>query len=200
MKNILFIAVLLFACTFASAQQITRTDDFAEGESKFGFDANADKKHSVDLDGEYLVLTSKKGVYKVGTRFPIRTKDYYKITYSFMCPKFDANHYFGLVFNYDEENNSGDILYISENKYWIVGADGKQIGKPEKIVLKKGKNVIITVTIEKKGKKLIIAVNGMDEINENLQIKTPYMGFCVTENNILKVDKVQITQNEEEEE
>lgn len=200
MKKILFIAALLLSCTFANAQQITRTDDFKEGESKFGFDATADKKHSISFDDEYLILTSKKGFYKVGTRFPIRTNDYYKITYSLLCPKFDANHYFGLVFNFDEENNTGDILYISENKYWIVGSDGKQIGKAEKIFLKKGKDVKITVDIEKKGKKLIIAVNGMDGINEDLQIKTPYMGFCVNENNILKVDKVQITQNEEEDE
>lgn len=200
MERILFIVALFFACTFANAQQITRTDDFKEGESKFGFDATADKKHSVSFDDEYLILTSQKGIYKVGTRFPVRTKDYYKLTYKVLCPKFDANHYFGLVFNFDEENNTGDILYISENKFWIVGADGKQIGKAEKIFLKKGKNVEITVEIEKKGKKLIIAINGMDVINEDLQIRNSYMGFCVNENNTLKVDKVQITQNEEEDE
>ena len=198
MKKVLFIAALLFACTFVYAQKVTRTDDFTDGESKFGFDATADRQHSVVLDGEYLVITSKKDLYKVGSRLPVRTKEYFKISYKLLFPKLDSNHIFGLVFNYDEDDNKGDIIYITENKFWIVDSDGTKLGKAQQIKLKKGKNVEVTVDIEKKGKKLIISINGVDFVNEDLQIKTSYMGFCVNGNNTLKVDKIQVTQSAEE--
>lgn len=198
MKKILFIVAMLFACAFVNAQQVTRTDDFKDGESKFGFDATADKKHSVVLDGEYLVITSKKDWYLTGTRFPVRVRENFKITYKLLFPRLDDDHVFGLVFNYDDENNKGDILCITENKFWITGADGTKLSKTEKIKLKKGKNVEVTVDIEKKGKKLIISINGVDFINEDLIIKSAYMGFGVNEDNILKVDKIQIAQSEEE--
>lgn len=191
--------LVFFKKTFANAQKVTKTDDFTDGESKFGFDATADKKHSVALDGEYLVLTSKKGWYKAGARFPVRVKESFKITYKLLFPKLDANHIFGLVFNYDEDTDTGDILYITENQFYIKDADGTKLGKAQKIKLKKGKNVEATVDIEKKGKRLIISVNGVDYTNEDLEIKTAYMGFCVNENNTLKVDKIQITQSSGEE-
>ncbi len=198
MKKILFIASLLCACSFAYAERVTRTDDFTDGESKFGFDPTADKKHSVTLDGEYLVVTSKKDWYKVGTRFPVRAKENFKISYKLLFPKLDDDHVFGLVFNYDEDENTGDILYITENKFYIYDSEGTKLGKAEKIKLKKGKNVEVTVDLEKKGKKIIISINGVDFTNEDLQIKTSYMGFCVNEKNTLKVDQIKITQNEEE--
>lgn len=115
-----------------------------------------------------------------------------------MFPRLDEKHVFGLVFNYDEDENTGDILYITENKFWIVGSDGTKLSKKEKIKLKKGKNVEVTVDVEKKGKKLIISINGVDFTNEDLLIKNSYMGFGVNEKNTLKVDEIQITQSEEE--
>jgi hypothetical protein len=194
MKKILFIAALLCACMASNAEKVTRTDDFKDGESKFGFDATADKKHSALLDGEYLVLSSKKGWFNYGTRFPVRAKENFKISYKLLFPKLDEDHVFGLVFNYDEDEDKGDILYITENKFYIFDKDGTKLGKAEKLKLKKGKDVPVNIDIEKKGKKLIISINGVDFINEDLEIKTSYMGFCVNEKNTLKVDKISITQ------
>lgn len=198
MKKIVFLMALICATITANAEKVTRTDDFKDGESKFGFEATADKKHSVTLDGEYLVVTSKKDWYKVGTRFPVMARNNFKISYKLLFPKLDEDHVFGLVFNYDEDENAGDILYITENKFYIYDADGTKLGKAEKIKLKKGKNVEVTVDIEKKGKKLLISINGIDFVNEDLVIKTSYMGFCVNEKNTLKVDQIKIVQNVED--
>lgn len=199
MKKILFVIALLFGVSVAgNAEKVTRTDDFTDAESKFGFEATGDKKHTVTLDGEYLVITSKKDWYTVGTRFPVRAKENFKISYKLLFPKLDDEHVFGLVFNYDEDENSGDILYITENKFYIVDANGTKLGKAEKIKLKKGKNVEVTVDIEKKGKKLLLSINGVDFTNEDLEIKTSYMGFCVNEKNTLKVDQIKVTQNVED--
>lgn len=189
---------LLCATIVANAEKVTRTDDFTDGESKFGFGAIADKKHSVSLDGEYLVITSKKDWYKAGTRFPVMARNNFKISYKLLFPKLDDDHVFGLVFNYDEDENKGDILYITENKFYIYDAEGTKLGKAEKIKLKKGKNVEVNVDIEKKGKKLLISINGVDFVNEDLEIKTSYMGFCVNEKNTLKVDQIKIVQNVED--
>ena len=194
MKKFLFIIVLICACVAGKSQKVTRTDSFQDGDSKFGFEATADKKHSVTLDGEYLVITSKKGWYKVGTRFPVVARENFKISYKLLFPKLDEDHVFGLVFNYDEDENRGDVLYITENKFYICDADGNKLGKSEKIKLKKGKNVVVTVEIEKKGKKTLISINGVDYESLDLQFKTSYMGFIVNEDNTLKVDEITITQ------
>ena len=198
MKKIVFLMALLCATVIVNAEKVTRTDDFKEGESKFGFEATADKKHSVTLDGEYLVITSKKDWYKAGTRFPVMARNNFKISYKLLFPKLDEDHVFGLVFNYDEDENTGDILYITENKFYIYDAEGTKLGKAEKVKLKKGKNVEVNVDIEKKGKKLLISINGVDFVNEDLEIKTSYMGFCVNEKNTLKVDQIKIVQNLED--
>ena len=198
MKKISIIIVLICAYLAVNAQKITRSDSFKDGESKFGFEAIADKKHSVTLDGEYLVITSKKGWYKAGTRFPVIARENFKITYKLLFPKLDEKHIFGLVFNYDEDENRGDVLYITENKFYICDADGNKLGKAEKLKLKKGKNVVVTVDIEKKGKKTLISINGVDFESLDLQFKTSYMGFEVNEDNTLKVDEIIITQKEPE--
>ena len=125
-------------------------------------------------------------------------RENFKISYKLLFPKLDEDHVFGLVFNYDEDENKGDILYITENKFYIFDSEGTKLGKAEKLKLKKGKNVPVNVDIEKKGKKLLISINGIDFTNEDLQIKTSYMGFCVNEKNTLKVDEIKITQNVED--
>lgn len=195
MRKILFIANLLCICLICNAEKVTRTDGFKDGESKFGFEQTATKHNSVSLDGEYLVVASKKDWYKTSTRFPLIARENFKITYKLLLPKLDEKHIFGLVFNYDEDEDKGDILYITENKFYIRDEDGNKLGKTEKIKLKKGKDVELTIDIEKKGKKTIISINGVDFENPDLLFKTSYMGFCVNEKNTLKVDEITITQN-----
>lgn len=198
MKKILFIANLLCFCLICNAEKVTRTDGFKDGESRFGFEQTATKNNSVSLDGEYLVIASKKGWYTTSARFPVIARENFKITYKLLVPKLDEKHVFGLVFNYDEDENKGDVLYFTENKFYIHDDEGNKLGKAEKIKLKKGKDVELTVNIEKKGKKTKISINGVDFEKPDLQFKTSYMGFCVNEKNTLKVDEITITQNEED--
>lgn len=204
MKKILFLASLLCAAIVSNAERVTKIDDFKDGESKFGFEATATKKHSVSMDGEYLVITNKKDDwYMVGQRFPVIARNNFTISYKLLFPKLNEDCVYGLVFNYveDEENpakSTGDILYITEGKFYLADADGTKIGKTQKIKLKKGKNVEVNVVIEKKSKKTLISINGVDFENEDLQIKTAYMGFIVNEKNTLKVDQIKIIQNVED--
>ena len=50
------------------------------------------------------------------------------------------------------------------------------------------------VVIEKKRKNVLISINGVDFTNEDLEIRTPYMGFIVNEDSQLKVDKITVEQ------
>ncbi len=204
MKKILLLASLFCATMVCNAEKVTRVDDFKDGESKFGFEATATKKHSISMDGEYLVITNKKDDwYMAGVRFPVIARSNFTISYKLLLSKLNEDCVYGLVFNYqeDEENpekSTGDIIYITENKFYVVDADGTKMGKSQKIKLKKGKNVEVNVTVEKKNKKTLISINGVDFVNEDLNIKTPYMGFIVNEKNTLKVDQIKITQNVED--
>lgn len=195
MKKIFLIVSLLLTCLSASADKVTRTDDFKEGDSKFGFEATGTKKNSVTFDGEYMIVSSKKGWYTTGTRFPVVYRQNFKISYKLLIPKLDDKHIIGLVFNYDEDENKGDILYITENKFYICDSDGNKQGKDWKIKLKKGKDVEVTLEIEKKGRNTRISINGVDFDNEDLLFRSSYMGFTVNEKNTLKVDEIRITQN-----
>ena len=120
MRRVFFLMSILCVCLLANAEKVTRTDDFKDGESKFGFETAGNKKSMVTFDGEYMILSSKKGGYTTGARFPVFAKQNFKITYQLELPKLDEDHLFGLMFNYaeDEENGigTGDCLYITENK------------------------------------------------------------------------------------
>lgn len=194
MKRCILITSLLCICMIGNAEKITRIDNFKDGESKFGFETTATKKNSVNLDGEYLVVSSKKGDYKTCTRFPVIARKNFKISYKLLFPKLDEKNVFGLVFNYDEDEDKGDILYITENMFYVCDADGDKLGKKEKIKLKKGKNLEVNVVVEKKSDNTIISINGVDYENPDIQFKTSYMGFYVNEDNTLKVDEIKITQ------
>lgn len=202
MRRLLLMFGILSVCMFANAEKVTRIDDFKDGESKFGFESVGNKKSMVTFDGEYMILSSKKGGYATGTRFPVSAKQNFKITYEIEFPKLDEDHVFGLIFNYSEDDENGigtgDCLYITENKFYICDAEGNKLGKAQKIKLKKGKNVKLTIVVERKGRKTNISINGVDFEDVDLPIKTSYMGFCVNEKNTLKVDKIIIEQDIEE--
>ena len=61
MRRLLFMFGILSVCMFANAEKVTRIDDFKDGESKFGFESVGNKKSMVTFDGEYMILSSKKG-------------------------------------------------------------------------------------------------------------------------------------------
>ena len=200
MKKIFFLATLVCSILVCNAEKVHRVDDFKDGESKFGFEAKATKKYSVTMDGEYLVVTAKKDPWcMVGQKFPITVRQNFHLSYDLIFPKLDEDHIFGLVFNYEEdesrpEKSTGDVLCITENKFFLADQNGRKAGKVEKMKLKKGKNVPVHVDIEKKGKKMLISINGIDFEYEDLEISSPYMGFWVNEKNTMKVDKVTISQ------
>lgn len=201
MKKYFLLMSLLLASILVSADIVTRVDNFTDGESKFGFESVGDKQHSVLFDGESMVIQSKKGWYSVGTRLPVIARQNFKISYKLVLPKLDDERIFGLLFNYTEDENGngvGDALYITEDKFYIADAEGNKLGKAERIKLKGGKNIEVTIDVEKKGKKVNVSINGIDFENVDLPVKTSYMGFCVNEKNTLKVAQIKITQNIEE--
>lgn len=199
MKRVLFVVALVCATCFSYAERVTKTDTFNDGISKFGIDAMADKKskHYVTLDGEHLVIKSKKGNFYYGTKFPMSFRENFEVTFNLIFPKFDKDHVGGIVYNYKEDpdlgTGSGEAIVVSENKVLFYSESGK-LTHSEKIKLKKGKNVKVAVTITKRGRKVSASVNGVDLENLDIEFVNSAMGFYVAEDVTLMVDDIKIIQ------
>lgn len=205
MKRVLLVVALIGATCFSYAERVTRTETFNEGVSKFGIDAMADKKskHYVTLDGECLVISSKKGSFCYGKKFPMSFRENFEVTFNLIFPKFDSDHVGGIVYNYKEDIDtgvgSGEAIVVSENKVLFYSESGK-LTHAEKIKLKKGKNVKVAITITKRGRKVSASVNGIDLENLDIEFVNSAMGFIVAEDVTLKVDDIKIVQDYREEE
>lgn len=211
MKYIIFSILLSLVPFLGYAERIIKVETFNEGESKFGFDAYADKKCSATFDGEHLVLKSKKNDFYYGKRFPIIVRENFEITYKLILSNIDDKHSAGLVFNYDEESEQlGDAITISENKMTFQQISRKRLHsnylypkakiRSEKIKLKKGRNIEMEIVIKKRGRKIVVTVNGVDfDESDIMDFRRPDMGFFVTEGTQLLVDEVKIVQDIREE-
>lgn len=203
MKNIIFIITLLCACTMAIAQKFTRTDDFKEGTSKFGFEISGNKSYKVIIDEEYLVFTNKKDKHSVGVKLPVISSQNFKVSYKVIFGSLQRkSDVFGFIFNgiLDEDTREmdGDVIYISQEEFYVCDTAGTKIGKPQKIKIKKGSNIEATIDVERKGTKTILTINGMDFSIPALEIKNGYIGFAIKGKNTLKVDEISVTQIVEE--
>ncbi len=102
---------------------------------------------------------------------------------------------FGIVFNYEDENNYSSFL-VSEKKFtvWNTVNGTKSVSRQGSIVLKSGKNKEVIIEVEKKGNRLVFNVDNMEAvtITRNLDFNT--FGFQVENANTIKVDEVIIEQ------
>ncbi len=182
----------------AIAQDVVqRTDNFDDGASIFGFEPYANRKQNVTFDGGYLVLSSKKNECFAFSRLPINVRHNFKVTYKLIVPKLDSDTYANIIFNFveDEENISKseyDAIVITEGKIAVV-SQGSIISK-HKIKLKKGKQVPITIVVEKKGNRVFMTVNGVDFEEPDIRFRNSMFGFMVIEKQSLKVDEITVYQ------
>jgi hypothetical protein len=200
MKKIL-IAVCIFSCTFVNAQDKMVVKETFDS-NKFQWDEFYEKDYSGSIQDGYYVLQNKKKDYFVRSvaELPINTDNNFKITFKFLIPKLNGEYYFGLVFNYEDENNYSDFL-VSEKKYKMSNkVNGtSSISRQNSIILKSGKNKEVIIEIEKKGPKLIFRVDDMEAVSITKKLNFNTFGFLVENENTIKVDEVIIEQQQREE-
>jgi hypothetical protein len=171
-------------------------------DNKWDWNEIAEKKKSVSIQDGYLVLQCKKDEISVvtATRFPLQIRDNFKITYTFLIPALDDKNQFGIIFNWQDEDNYSAVL-LKENYYCFVNRENESsyVDKKGKIILKKGKNKTVTVVMEKIGSKLIFSVDGMQIYEKTMALKHPYFGFYSENKSTIKIDEIVIHQIMEDE-
>ena len=127
--------------------------------------------------------------------FPVDVDRSFKITWNFLPERVSSHNWFGVVYNYDDENNFNCFL-IQEKKFMIINrVNGvSSISRQGGIILKSGKNKEVIVEMEKKGNKLIFTVDNMEVISITKALKCNTFGCCIYGDGTLKVDEVLLEQ------
>ena len=195
MKNIIF-TVCIFICAFANAQdKIIVKEDFEN--NKFQWEEFFEKEYSGNIQDGYYILQNKKKDYFVHsvTELPINIDENFKITFKLLVPKLNDEYYFGIIFNYEDENNYSNFL-VSEKKFkiWNRVNGTNSLSRQNSIILKSGKNREVVIEMEKKGDKLIFRVDNMDAVSITKKLNFNTFGFQVENANTIKVDEIIIEQ------
>jgi hypothetical protein len=207
MKNALLpliICALAFSpCHAQDENQYKETFD----KNTFKWDEMGDKKSSVQILDGYLVIQNKNsGPVTTITRYPVKVDRPFKITSKFLIQKLDSKSCFGIIYNRslsdnDEVEEFSYFVIKGSECIWGTCKDGKYMGdKPEKIKLKEGKDQIVIVTMENKGKKLVFSVNNMTALEIQMDLKYPFFGFYSEGKSTVKIDEVIIDQFRSEDE
>ena len=195
MKSIIF-TVCIFICAFANAQdKIIVKEDFEN--NKFQWEEFFEKEYSGNIQDGYYILQNKKKDYPVHsvTELPINIDENFKITFKLLVPKLNDEYYFGIIFNYEDENNYSNFL-VSEKKFkiWNRVNGTNSLSRQNSIILKSGKNREVVIEMEKKGDKLIFRVDNMDAVSITKKLNFNTFGFQVENANTIKVDEIIIEQ------
>ena len=199
MKKIIFLVCTL-ASTFAYAQEKIMVKETFDS-NKFRWDEFYEKNHSGGIQDGYFVLQNKKDgtiVHSVA-ELPIDIDNNFKITFKFLVPKINDDYYFGIVFNYEDENNHNNFL-VSEKKYKMCNmVNGtSSISRHGSLILKSGKDKEVIIEMEKKGNKLIFSVDNMEAVTITKKLNFNTFGFQVENEHTIKVDEIIIEQLAEE--
>ncbi|MDR1792296.1 MAG: hypothetical protein LBR36_02480 [Bacteroidales bacterium] len=196
MKKIGIFALIILCCISLKAQE-KRTVRETFDNNKFRWDEFYEKTGSASIqDGYFIISNTEKGTCRWSVaELPIDIDQNFKLTFKVLVPKLTDEFYFGIVFNYEDENNYSSFL-VTEKKFKIlnkvngVSAQSRASG----IILKAGKNKEVVIEIEKKGTKLIFTVDNMEAIAISKELKTNTFGFLVEDANTIKIDEVIIEQ------
>jgi hypothetical protein len=195
MKKIFFLVFVLI-CSFVHAQEKTVVKETFES-NKFRWDEFFEKEYSGSIQDRCYVLQNKKDGFLVHsvTELPINIDNNFKITFKFLIPKLDDKYYFGVIFNYEDENNYSSFL-VSEKKFKILNRVNSvnSISRQGGIILKSGKNKEVIIEIEKKGKRLVFNVDNMEAMTITKKLDFNAFGFQVENANTIKVTEVLIEQ------
>ena len=195
MRQIVFLICVL-ATTLVHAQEKIVVKETFES-NKFRWDEFFEKEYSGSVQDRCYVLQNKKDGYYVQTvtELPINVENNFKVTFKFLIPKLDDKYYFGIIFNYEDENNYSNFL-VSEKKFKILNrVNGvNSVSRQGGIILKSGKNKEVVIEIQKKGKKLFFSVDNMEAVDITKKLDFSAFGFRVEDANTIKVTEVLIEQ------
>lgn len=183
---------------------IRQTYTFEEG--RLDWNEYSEKNKSAVIDGDRLVITCKKDkedAFSVA-RLPFHPRNNFELNYAMTVPKLDEEHPFGVLFNYQDEDNYNGVLFDRKKFYFISRENGVTYTEKNGAVKFKGKkDVEVKVDLIRTGNKLRINVNDM-EIYERtgVKIRHPFCGFYTSGKSSLTATSIgfeQVARDDEDE-
>ncbi len=189
---------MIYSTSFGQEKQIIR-ETFES--NKFQWDEFYEKNRSSNIQDGALVIKNEDNITTISVvEFPLNTEQNFKIHFKFIS-KINSDNWFGIVYNYEDEDNYSCFL-MQEQKFKIINkVDGTQrISRQGSIILysaKKEKE--INAVMEKKGQKLIFSVDNMEVITITKPLSYPAFGCCLQGEATLKVDEIIMEQQLQDE-
>lgn len=196
MKKIAIIALFLFSFYFANAQDKRIIRENFEN-NLFQWDEYYEKDCSSGIRDGYLLLENKEDEFRIWTsvEFPIDVDKNFKVTFNLIPKEINDKTWFGIIFNYEDENNYSSFIVQEKSFRLLNRANGiTSISKRSSIILKKGKNKNVKIELIKKGKKLNFIVDDMDVLTISKEVNFNIFGCIVEGKNSIKVTEVTIEQ------
>lgn len=194
MKHILLLFISAISFNLFAQNKMTITDPFDNG--KFQWDEYYDKNKTAGIMDGYLILENEAdGDAHAVADLPIDIERNFNIKIKFLIPKIKDDKYFGVVFDYEDENNYTKFV-IAENKYKICNVQNgiMSIARQGVLILKSGKEKEVNFEINKKGTKQTFIVDNMDVVSFSRKLNSGIFGFTVEGSYKIMVDEITIEQ------
>lgn len=196
MKKIIIFLSVLFCFTTIKAQEKHVIKETFES-NKYQWDEFYESNGTASIQDGYLLLQNKDKISMLRSvvELPINTSSNFKLLFKMKVKKITESDWFGIVYNYEDENNFNCLL-IQEKKFKIINnVNGVySVSRTGGIILKSGKEKDVIIEMEKRGNKIIFSVDNMEIINITKNIVNNTFGCCVSGENTVKVDELIIEQ------
>lgn len=194
MKRILFFIFFLAAATGINAQDKILIKEQFEN-NRLGWDESFEKDFSCSLNDGFLELQSKKDELSVTnvTELPISLNGNFKITSHILVPRLNDKYFFGIIFNYNDENNYNSFV-VSEKRFRLYNRTNgiDNLSRHNSIILNAGKDKLVMIEMEKRGDKLTFNVDNMEVLKITKKLDYSTFGFIVRGASTIKVMSVDI--------
>lgn len=195
MKKIFAFIILMLPLCVVAQDKFVITDTFDGG--KFQWDEAFEKDYTVCImDGYYLVENKDNNRSVFGTAdMPIEVGKNFKLKVKINVPKIKKDKYWGIIFDFVDEDNFSAFL-VAEKKCKIVNIiDGRSRRVRQlPIILSAKKNKDVVIEVERKSNKLTFSVDEMEAATITRLLSSTCFGFIVEGENSIKVDEISIEQ------
>lgn len=198
-KYILLFCIFLSAFPIVRAQQKRVIKETFES-NKMQWDEFYERSCSAGVGDGKLVIKSedRDTLIRSVADFPIEVDRDFCLKFDLSIKKINSSDWFGIMFNYEDENNYNCFL-VKEKQFKVVNkVNGKKsISRQGGAILKPSKKEQkINIVMERKSGKLIFSVNNIEVISFKKRLETSTFGCCVSGENELNVEEVIIEQLE----
>jgi hypothetical protein len=199
MQRLLITSIISFLFIFTVNAQNKRIikDNFET--NRFQWDEYYENNSSASIQDGCLLLKCNEDNLMAWTvsELPINVDNNFNLSFNFLTREINDDYWFGIVLNYEDENN---FLYfvVQEKKFQLVKrVNGvNSIVRRNAIILKKGKDKVVNIKVNKKGNKLDFLVDDMDVITITKMLDFNTFGCIICGDKTIKLTELTIEQIE----